>query len=219
MKTKLTKKEIKFLDMLCERVEKRIEENNKRFLKALYGLYNLSPPKLTDYSAIPFEMLKSDLVGNERSFKRVQDLFATTELVAGAFLAVRIVLAKGTIIIIYFHNFAKDIVLSVFQNGKVWTYKRYTSQHQLELELSKRKKHEHKFPFSRMFFSRPASKLTPAITKEEYGGFYLGLFSSVAIDREKELLGDIIRNQNVPEILRNSAYNPQTKRLYVVDAN
>ena len=211
MKNKLTKKEIAFLDMLCEKWEKKQVEQNKKFLGHFYKLFRLEPPKLKSYHVIPFELLKKDFVGTK--FKSVWDLFLDLTR-----YPIRIQLVQGTIVLIHTGATVKPMVLSIFQKGQSWTYKRYSNMFHFEAELRDRVHYAKLAPFSKILSSRPAGIITQPTSKEEYGGMDLESLTSVANEREKEILLQIISDINLPSRPYNATYNPRTKRFYVIDS-
>ncbi|HIJ98040.1 TPA: hypothetical protein H1012_02960 [archaeon] len=222
MKTKLTKIEIKVLDGLYQKWAKHVTKNNERFFEKFYSFFKLTAPRLENYDALPFEILKRAFIGENKPFKGIWELFQKiceySRMVDFRTAPIRIKLAQGTIVIIHNRGEIKAMVLSIFQNGANWTYKQYLIHSDFKQELEERERGSKWIPFTKLFFSRPHGTRTLPITKEEYGGADLDSLSYVADRTEYEILLRAAQRYNLPAKPSNSTYNPKTKRFYVIDS-
>lgn len=226
MSLKLTDKEIRLLDSLCEKWESNIEEANRKLLLFLYESKEKVSNRYANFKCIEWEKLIEDFVGSGKEFRDAHYFLSNicSRLKLLKLHSARIIMQNGTIVIVHFSGAQKYLVLTFQRSGKSLTYKAYRSRGGFNIEFARWETNPKKVPFTQTLArsdERIIGKVKkPPFVKEEYGGVSFYELRDLCNEAERIKLGEIAQETfggHGDWHLANHTYNPATKRIYRVD--
>lgn len=228
----LGKKEINFLDELCERWERRVSNSNRRLLMYFYKSESALRDRHPNPELIDFQKLKEDFCGPGKKFPTIRELI--NEINGFVFKMelhqARILLPSRSILIVHEQGIEKDLIMTIMRGRYRHTYKAYNTEDAFWGEVEGRmKKAKIEVPFTKMFVRRmqrvPSSGWweRTGYTKEEYGGTDLEVLQEMAGNRQEQwLMARILEKLEKVAgadaiIAKNFTYDPTTKLIHRVD--